>query len=1003
MRYPHSALTLLCYIALCGSSGLADDQLAACEAQLTGRVHFDSQIAPILATRCANCHNGFDKKGGLDLTDAQSTRLGGDSGPPLTAEPGATSLLVQRIKDGEMPPDKPLDPESIRVLSQWIASGAEWGTSPIDVFRYSTDQRAGRDWWSLQPLASPQPPTSPYPAAVRNPIDDFVHARLAAAGLAPSDAADRRTLIRRLSFDLLGLPPEPGQVAKFLADDSVNAYEQLVLTMLDSPHYGERWARHWLDVARYGESDGFEYDRLRPHAWRYRDWVISALNRDLPYDQFAALQIAGDILSPGDPDAITATGFLVCGAHDSLIPQGDVMKKVMRQDTLEDFVGTISQTFLGMTTNCARCHDHKFDPIRQAEYYRLTAAVAGVTHGNRVVVPDRRRLDALQQQQQALERERQQILTRAVDGHSISHHALLASRPVAAYDFAIGRYDLVSGMPIQLRGGAAIVDGRLQLDGEKAFAVSEPIKRTVREKTLEVWVRLKSLDQQGGSPLSLQTTDGHSFDGIVFGEQERFRWMAGSEGFARTQSFEGTDETKANQFVHLAISYAGDGEIRAYRDGLPYGKPYRTQNLAAFQANDCQLLLGLRHGTEAVKGRMLTGGIARARLFDRALTAAEIFEAAQVAVPSRAAELEKLPAKTRTRLTEIDAKIDRIQAMIDTHPTYEVYAAAPKSDPPSPTYVLDRGNPQQPGVRVAAGGIAAVRGVSAAFGVAADAPDAQRRKALADWVTSPRNPLFARVIVNRIWHHHFGRGLVKTPNDFGFNGGAPSHPALLDWLARQMQSEGWSLKKLHFRIVTSSTYRQDSRVRPAAMTIDATNRWLWRFPSRRLDAEVIRDSILRVAGALNPAVGGPPFRDVRPYEHRGAQFYETLDPIGEAFQRRTVYRMWARGGRNPWLDAFDCPDPSSTAPQRAATTTPLQALAMLNNSFVLRMANQLAERLESEVGADIGAQVSRLYQLAYSRGAAADELNEARRFVARYGLPALCRAVFNSNEFLYLE
>ena len=353
----------------------------------TAAGRFDAEIAPLLAAHCLECHNASDKKGGLDLTQQATTLVGGDSGPALVAGNADESLLWQRIRDDEMPPKKPLAAAEKALLREWIAGGAVWGTTPIDRLRYTTSTRAGYDWWSLQPVRRREPPVVRDTAWPRTPIDHFVIAKLEEAGLAPTPPADRRTLIRRLSFDLTGLPPTPDEVAAFVADADPRAYERLVERLLASPHYGERWARHWLDLARFGESNGFEYDEPRRNAWPYRDWVIDALNRDLPFDEFARQQLAGDVLRPDDPEAIKATGFLTAGAYDTAgqNQQSVAMKAVVRQDELEDLVGTISQTFLGLTVNCARCHDHKFDPIRQSEYYQLTSALGGVRHGQRDV------------------------------------------------------------------------------------------------------------------------------------------------------------------------------------------------------------------------------------------------------------------------------------------------------------------------------------------------------------------------------------------------------------------------------------------------------------------------------------------------------------------------------------------------------------------------------------------------------------------------------------------
>lgn len=346
---------------------------------------FDSSVAPILARRCLDCHSGADPKGKLDLSRRDRAMAGGASGEVIVAGKPEESWLWDQVESDEMPPKAPLSAQEKATIRQWIAAGATWGTDPIDAYQVSTDKCAGRDWWSLQPFRAVSPPEVSRPDWARTGLDRFVFQKLEAEGLEPEPEADRRTLIRRLRFDLTGLPPTPEEMDEFLKDSAAGAYERLVDRLLDSPDYGVRWARWWLDLARFGESNGFEFDEFRPNAWRYRDWVVDALNRDMPYDEFARLQLAGDVLRPDEPGAVEATGFLVAGAYDS-VGQNQIsaaMKAVVRADELEDYIGTVGQTFLGLTINCARCHDHKFDPIRQVEYYQFASSLAGVRHGER--------------------------------------------------------------------------------------------------------------------------------------------------------------------------------------------------------------------------------------------------------------------------------------------------------------------------------------------------------------------------------------------------------------------------------------------------------------------------------------------------------------------------------------------------------------------------------------------------------------------------------------------
>ncbi|MGC6459805.1 MAG: DUF1553 domain-containing protein [Akkermansiaceae bacterium] len=854
------------------------------------------------------------------------------------------------------------------------------------------EDRGDESWWSLQPVVRPDLPTITDPSWARNPIDVFILAELEKAGLKPSAEADEETLARRLHFDLIGLPPEPGAKAD-------------VEKLLSSPRFGERWARHWLDVARFGESQGFEYDQLRENAWPYRDWVISAFNEDMPYDRFVRLQIAGDVLEPLNPDAITATGFLVCGAFDDLKPNGDKQRKIMRQDEMEDLVGTVAQSFLGLTVHCARCHDHKFDAITQKEYYQMASALAGVKRGDREV-PANGNLEDLQRSLEAVtarlaesdQRITAEILASDQRGEPTGSPAI----PISRWTFDTNFRDEIGSAHGIARGGAHVAGGVLHLDGKDDFVMTEPMARELTTKTLEAWVKLDHLNQRGGSAITVQNFDGGRFDAIVFGEREPWRWMAGSNGFTRTKSFGGEKETAAkDRFVHVAITYSEDGTITAYRGGKQYGKAYRTGR-SKYLSKNHQVLFGMRHGTKAEAGRMLAGQIDRAQLYDRALTAEEIARSADVRYVTEVELVAALnPAQRKTREDQ-KAEIVRLKHELSKMKKKQVYAVRPSGSPV--THLLYRGNPFEPREEVSAGGVAAIQAtLPADFGLAPNANEAERRKKLAEWMTHPDNPAFARVMMNRLWHYHFGQGLVKTPNDLGFSGGEASHPKLLDWLAAEFREQDWSLKAMHRLMVNSATYRQSSMPDSKAKRVDTDNVLLWRSSPRRLEAEVIRDSILKVAGQLNTTMGGPGFRDFKMHKHKGSWVYDPIDPEGAEFNRRSIYRTWARGSVHPLLAPLDCPDPSSTAPARSVTTTPLGALALMNTSFVLRMSDRFAGRLQREAGDDADAQVTLGFRLAYGRDTRKEEIEPSTAFVKKNGLAAFCRVLFNANEFLYVN
>ncbi len=744
-------------------------QLAVCD-----EIDFDRDMAPLLSRRCLSCHAGDNAEAKLDLSSKATTLAGGESGAALKPGDPAASLVWQRVAAGEMPEDEPLRDVEREMLKRWITEGAKWGTDPVDPFRFSTDSRAGYDWWSLQQLAEVRLPTVSDPNWAHNGIDRFVIAKLGDVGLAPSEPAPARQLVRRLYFDLTGLPPTLDDLEWF---ERHGSWERLVDELLASPHYGQRWARHWLDIVRFGESHGFEYNQPRNNFWWYRNWVIDALNVDLAYDEFARQQLAGDVLHPDDTTVWPATGFLVAGPHNTTKPSSKKMQMMMRHDELEDMVGAIGQTFLGLTVNCARCHDHKFDPVTQKEYYQLVATVVGVDHGEREL-PD-----------------------------------------------------------------AEAADARQQLAGVRAD--------------------LKLL----------------------------------------------LDELKKKE----------DDKC----DG---------------------------------------------------------------------ADLDKLRAEVE-ELKESEKRLKQIRGPM-------MYTAISKQPPV--VFRLRRGDVTRPAERVQPRGLRAVNASLAEFGLGDDSADEGRRRKLADWVAGNQNPLLARVIVNRLWHYHFGQGIVRTPSDFGFNGDRPSHPELLDYLAKELIRNKWHLKPLHRMIVTSATYRQSSRTRPDAVERDTDNRYVWRMSPRRLSAEEIRDAMLSVAGQLDDKHGGPGYRDMREYKFRGSHYYDPIDPVGADAVRRTVYRFSPRGAKRTILDTFDCPDPSVKAPKRTVTTTPLQALSLMNNRFVLRMADALAARVELQSDSSEEA-IRQLYQLVYSRVPDDREVERAIQFVVEHDLAAFCRVIFNSNEFLYVR
>ena len=943
-------------------------------------------------------------------------------------------MLLNVIESGDMPPKGKLTDEEKKTLKDWIQSGAGLPETPIDRFKFTSPYRAGYDWWALRPLLDPNliPKLNDTLNAknVRDPIDHYVIKGLAEHQLTANPPAAPRSLIRRVYLDLTGLPPSFEEVAEFEKDPSDGAYKAIVERLLNSPAYGERWARHWLDVVRFGESDGFERNYPRQSSWHYRDWVIDALNQDMPYDQFVQMQIAGDQIDPSDA-GFSAVSFLVSGVHNTVVGSSDRMIRIAKQDELEEKIATLSQTFLGLTAQCARCHEHKYDPISSESYYRLAASLQGVAHGEREVLQA-----SHQARERALENQRRELLERAaaLDQQALarldsdqnqtgierpktnSQPATSMPLPIAAWNFENMSLepnpdplvDSVRGLKAQFHGNRVRTQRGLLLDGQ-SYIATEPVGVDFSTKTLSVWVTVDPLEQSGGGILSLQTLDGSIFDAIVYGEREAKQWMAGSNGFARSQSFQAPQEdSPADQRIHIAIRYQADGTIQAFRNGTPYGTPYQTST-QNFQGNSSQFLFGLRHGPPG-GNRFFKGVIHSAACFDSALSDDAIAQLGSATTRGWDLKLawEKMTEQNRAErqilrktLAEIETELNIVRAQSRK----KIYTVISNANP-GPTKLLVRGDVYNEAHEVRPGGISSVGDNPNDFGLGSDASDADRRASLAAWITNANRALLARVLVNRVWHYHFGSGIVDTPNDFGFNGGRPSHPELLDHLATRFLDGGMKLKDLHRWIVQSSTYRRSTEPNASNMNKDSSNRWLWRYPVRRLDGESARDSMLKMAGVLNPQLGGPSYVDVDFRDNNGTTYYSPKALETEDCFRRTVYRFNPRCERSPLLDVLDCPDPSTTAPKRANTTTPLQALSLLNNPFVFQMSEALVNLIHHsgtsphETDEEL---VRSLFRSILLRDPEPDEETYSRELISKYGAIALARALWNTNEFLVLE
>ncbi len=871
-----------------------------------------------------------------------------------------------------------------------ILESSTWAAEPTE--------RATRTWWSLQPLRIPPSASS---------IDSLISQKLAEKGLSLAPIADRATLIRRITYDLHGLPPTPEEVLDFQNDPRPDAWERLIDRLLASPRYGERWARYWLDLVRFADSDGFEYDKIRPNSWHYRDWVIRALNADMSYAEFVRMQLMGDLL--GTRDGIAATGFLVAGPFDEVGNRAVSMlvRRRAREDELEDMLATISQTFLGMTLNCARCHDHKFDPLSMRDYYQTKAIFESVRGGERPLLSDpeqRQRQAEIAQLRQQIRQKEQKFAALEAELHQRVRQLLqlptrtLPVLPISEWRFEGDARDSIGNLHGTLYGNAKIAKGRLILDGQRSFLQTVPLQRELREKTLEAWVLLPQLDQRGGGILTVERDNGAIFDAIVYGERIAGRWIAGSNSFSRTRDLLAPPEADAKtQLVHVAITYAADGTIRLFRNGTLYSDPYQptgnadSTKLQVYPAGTSRVLIGLRH-TGGGNG-FLIGEVEEARLYDRALTAEQIEASYQAGVyKSLPVDWQKhLTAEEQQRFVqqerELRSLLDRERAMTNLIDVQKAYAATISAA--GPTFLLRRGDIEKPVEQVSPASWAEFSFDS--FRLPPDASDAQRRRRFADWITHPDNPLTWRVIVNRVWQYHFGEGLVRTPSDFGFNGDKPTHPELLDLLARDFRDSGGSLKQLHRKILLSHTYRQSSKANPKAIAIDADNRLLWRFPPRRLEAEAVRDTLLAISGELDARMGGLGYAN------------SPLEPGEKNSKRRSIYRMIRHSIKDTLLDTFDCPDPSVRTPRRAITTTPLQALSLMNGAFTQQASEKLSQRIIREVGTDRSAQIHRAFWLTLQRSPSETEVARLLPLVEQHGLKELCWVLVNSTEMMTIR
>ncbi len=841
-------------IALALALGVSRAVLAQEELSPEDLALFEEDILPILEENCFKCHGGGDEiEGGLMLTSRAGLLRGGNRGPVVDRDAPESSLLLEMIsysdEDHEMPPDGKLLPWDTDALTDWVLRGSPWpgdaGDASDDVPLLHGMELSDPELWAFRPVERPRTPGVAESSWAENPIDAFIYAGLREAGLEPAPPASKSALIRRVFYDLTGLPPTPEEVQAFVEDDDPEAYGRLIERLLDSPRYGEKWGRHWLDLVHYADSNGYERDSDKPHIWRYRDYVIEAFNQDKPYDEFIMEQLAGDELADRSNESLIATGFFRLGLWDD--EPGDPL--LARFDNLDDMVDTTGKVFLGLTLGCARCHDHKLDPITQEDYYRFVAFYQGVR------------------------------MMKRTPGNGIVRSIMSPSE--------------------ERRHGKQVERKR-----EREASLREDLRDILSEFKAEVQRKRPDL--------------------------------------------------------------AEEDAIASLKNG---GKTKITDALKA---------LFEEHG-ESVVG-----------------------------------------AKRVAKYERVQADLERVQS--ETAPGR--WAACVGEDGPEPEelHLLIRGNPHAPGKAVTPG-FPGVFGESeppmpSPYG---SEESSGRRRQLAEWIASPANPLTARVMVNRVWQYHFGRGIVSSSNNFGAKGRPPTHPELLDWLASEFVRDGWRLKSLHKLILISKTYRMSSRGDAEGLAKDPANALHGRFDMQRLTAEEVRDSLLAASGTLNAKMFGPGVYPPMPEEvlATSSKQQEIISSgiwgvsSPEESARRSVYIHVKRSLLTPLLTDFDFADTDASCPVRFSTTLPTQALGMLNSAFVHEQSALMAGRVRSEVGSDIRAQVRRVLEVVTSRPASEDEVAQGLEFIGELereesvdrdrALDRFCLLAFNLNEFLYLD
>ena len=1013
--------TAVCVLSASISSQAAPPDNAA------GVKFFEERIRPLLVESCISCHGAEKQKGGLRLDSREAALKGGDSGAavvPGNTESGYLLDAVSYTGDFKMPPKGKLAPRQIADLKAWVKLGAPWPASSTTKSPSATAKSNAataapqKDHWAFLPVTNPAPPTPGDKLWGRTPIDQFVLAMLESQDLRPAPPADKRTLIRRAYFDLLGLPPTPEQVDAFIRDVAPNAFDKVIDQLLSSPQYGERWGRHWLDVARYADSNGMDENLSYANAWKYRDWVIKAFNSDLPYDQFVREQVAGDLLSPQSSEAVIPTGFLMIGPK--MLAEDDPVK--MHMDIVDEQLDTLGQAFMGMTLGCARCHDHKFDPLPTRDYYALAGIFKStktmdtftvvaqwqertVASGTEVAKSREHeaRIDAVKQEIAKLENlARQDVLQRAKSraadylaaaeevrkGRTAKPLPLMSAATPPAGAIVVEAESYENGNVLKDRDnyGKAIgvvlnagplpnfteytltvpADGEYQLQIRYAALEPRPVKVTVNGKQL--------------GETALQVTGGWFAD--------KQAWESGP-AFALKSGTVSVRLECARVFPHidkLALVPVPPGQAL----------PVRSRDLAV--ARD-------------LVPKFLDQWVAYLDRVGKAISPEQfgkVVEAADGPFALGTSIDEMLSPQAVAQRQQLRQQLEQLEKSRPVLPT----AMAVSEGKPGNLRVHIRGNHLTLGAEVPRG-----------FPVVLSPPQQSElrsagsgRKELAEWMTRRDHPLTARVAVNRLWTWHFGEGLVRTPDNFGRLGDLPVHRELLDWLATRFISDGWSIKKMHRLIMSSAVYQMSTTFDAAADRKDPENRWHWRWNRQRLDAESFRDALLSLSGMLDETVGGnlltvPNRKYVTSTANVNYKGYDS--------NRRSVYLPVIRSAGYEPFQSFDFPDPSVPKGHRSVTTVPAQSLVLMNSQLVQKHTRKLAARILGQPGDD-ASRMQRLWQLVFARPMDIEESRRATEFLRQYELAAvaekvpaaevrtrawqgLCRALISSNEFIYVE